>query len=532
MRRLGLVLAVVVACAGCVVPLDPPPAGSPDAAGAPARGGVLRLAASEEPRTLDPALGYDTVSWLYELALFNMLVDYDDGTTIVPSLAASWTVSPDGRVYRFTLRTDVRFSTGRAFTADDVRYSLERVLRPSLHSQGAEFFSALDGADAYVAAPEGQGHVAGIVVDDPHTVSLRLTAPDPLFLHKLTMPFAAVVDRETVERVGDKDFQRQPVGTGPFRLAEWQYGQELRLERNPHYFREGLPYLDGLDVTIGVSDQLAWFKYQRGEIDVAGIPSAEFARVLADTRYQPLLLQRTTLRTQYLGMNCALPPFDRREVRQAFNYAVDTGRLLELADGRGVVARTVLPPDMPGYRRADAGYRHDPARARALLAGAGRIDTTLWSGSDDGSLRLAQSIQRDLGDVGVAARIKPVTFPALIEAIRNPGQVPLFVLGWEADFPDPSNFLTVLLHGRNRGTNNNTFFDDPTVNALLDRGDASIEPRARQRIFQRAERRILDAAPWVPLFHPVSFAVRNPRVHDYRLHPLRPSRFEQVWVAG
>lgn len=532
MTRFGLILTLTlaVACAGCVVPLDPPPVGDATATGTPARGGVLRLAATEEPRTLDPALGYDTVSWLYELAIFNMLVDYDDGTTIVPSLAASWTVSPDGRVYRFVLRPDVHFSTGRAFTAEDVRYSLERVLRPSLHSQGAEFFAGLEGTEAYVAKPDG--HLAGIVIEDPHVVTLRLAAPDPLFLHKLTMPFAAVVDRETVERVGDKDFQRQPVGTGPFRLAEWQYGQQLRLERNPHYFRDGLPFLDGLDVTIGVSDQLAWFKYQRGEVDITGIPSAEFARVLEDKRYKPLLLRRTTLRTQYLGMNCGLPPFDRSEVRQALNFAVDTGRLLELADGRGVVARTILPPDMPGYRRANAGYRHDPDRARALLAGAGRIDTTLWSGADDGSLRLAQSIQRDLADVGVDARIKPVTFPALIEAIRNPRQVPLFVLGWEADFPDPSNFLTVLLHGRNRGTNNNTFFADPTVDALLDRGDASTDPTARPRIFQRAERRILDAAPWVPLFHPVSFAVRNPRVHDYRLHPLRPSRFEQVWLAG
>ena len=461
-----------------------------------------------------------------------MLVDYDDGTEIVPSLAERWTTSADAREYTFTLRADVHFSTGRLMTAEDVRFSLERLLSPTMHSQGAEFFAGVIGAKAY--GERAAEHVAGIVVQNPTSIVFHLDAADPLFLHKLAMPFAAVVDHETVERVGDQDFRRHPVGTGPFQLADWRYGQSLRFERNPHFFRPGLPLLDGVDLTIGVSDQLAWFKYQRGELDLAGIPSAEFARVLADPRYTPLISQRDTLRTQYLGINCALPPFDRPLARQALNFAIDTNRLLELADGRGVIARTILPPSMPGYRRRNAAYTHDPARARRLLAANGTpaIETTLWSSADDGPLRLAQSIQRDLADVGITTRIKPVTFPALIEAVRNPTQVPLFVLGWEADFPDPSNFLTVLLHGRNRGTNNNTFFANPRIDAMLDRADATTDLRQRFRQFQRAERRIMTAAPWVPLFHPVSFAVRHPRVRNYQLHPLRPARLDEVWLAG
>src|SRR5262249_6921614 len=157
----------------------------------------------------------------------------------------------------------------------------------------------------------------------------------------LAMPFGAVVDREQVEKVGDNDFSRAPVGTGPFMLDEWIFGQRLRMKRNPYYWKPGLPYMDGVDVTIGVSDQLAWFKYQRGEIDVSGIPSSEFARVTADARYRPLLQRRTTLRTQYLGLNCQVPPFDRLEVRQAMNLAVDKERLIQLIDDRGVVANGI-----------------------------------------------------------------------------------------------------------------------------------------------------------------------------------------------
>jgi oligopeptide transport system substrate-binding protein len=530
--RVTVALLVLVFAVGCVVPLDPPPTDSAPADGPPQAGGTLRLSAPDEPRTLDPAIGYDVASWSFELAIFNMLVDYDDGTGIVPSLAERWTVSADGRRYQFDLRPNVRFSTGRAMTSADVRYSIERLLSPTLHSQGAEFLAGLVGAEAYTARQSD--HVVGITTPDARTAVFEINPPDPLFLHKLAMPFAAVVDRETVERVGDQAFRQHPVGTGPFLLKEWRYGQSLRLERNPHYFRPGLPRLDAVELTIGVSDQLAWFKYQRGELDLAGIPSAEFVRVMADQRYTPLITERATLRTQYLGINCAVPPFDRPAVRRALNLAINPDRLLELADGRGVVARTILPPAMPGYRAGNRAYRHDPVRARRLLAEAGvpAFDTTLWTSADDGPLRLGQSIQRDLADVGITVRIKPVTFPALIEAVRNPRQVALFMLGWEADFPDPSNFLTVLLHGRNRGANNNTAFADPVVDALLDRADASSDPQRRMRYFQRAERRIMDAAPWVPLFHPTSFAVRHPRVRSYRLHPLRPARLDEVWLAG
>jgi oligopeptide transport system substrate-binding protein len=530
--RLRGLAALLCLAAACAVPLDPPPAGPADGGGPPRRGGVLRLGAADDPHTLDPARGYDTASWSFELMLFDTLVAYDAGTNLVPALAASWEQSPDGRHYTFRLRPDVRFSTGRPLVAADVKFSLERLLKPTIHSQGAEFFSGLEGAADFAAGRATE--VRGIAAAAPDRVELTLREPDPLFLHKLAMPFASVVDPETVARVGDDAFAQHPVGTGAFRLAEWVYGQRLRLERNPYYFRAGLPYLDGVEVTIGVSDQLAWFKYQRGELDLAGIPSAEFARVVADPRYQPLLLRRTTLTTQYLGMNCALSPFDDVAVRRALNRAVDKQRLLALIDGRGVVAEAILPPDMPGYDPTLRPYAFDPAGARAELAAAGHAHgfaTTLWATRDDTTLRIAQSIQQDLRAVGIALAIKPVDFPALLEAVRRPGMVPLFLMGWEADFPDPSNFLAVLFHSRNRETNNNTFFADPAVDRLLDEAEPLPAGPARWQRYHDAEVRILADAPWVPLVHPASFAVRHPRVRNYRLHPLRPARLEAVWVA-
>jgi peptide/nickel transport system substrate-binding protein len=532
MRRLAGLLAVGVLAAGCAVPLDPPPSGPPAGDEPPRPGGVLRLADAEDPRYLDPARGYDVVSWSFEQMLFNMLVNYDRGTRIVPELAESWTMSPDGRHLSFNLRQDVVFSTGRPFTAADVKYSLERLLKPSLHSQGAEFFHVIDGADDYVAGRAGA--VRGIRTPAPGRVEFDLVAVDPLFLHKLAMPFAAVVDREAVERVGDEDFNRHPVGTGAFVLEEWVYGQRLRLGRNPRFFRPGLPRLDGVEATIGVSPQLAWFKYQRGELDVSGIPPAELPRVLADPRYRPLIVSRTTLRTNYLGLNCTIAPFDRVPVRQAMNLAIDKQRLLALLDRQGVIATGILPPEMPGAEPV-MGYPYDPAAARRRLVEAGfasGFETTLWTYRDpEGTLRLAQSIQRDLRAIGVTLDLKPVDFPALIEAVRHEGKVPAFLLGWEADFPDPSNFLTVLLHSKNRGTNNDTFYANPEVDRLLDEAEPVLDPARRFALFHRAEELIMHDAPWVPLFHPAGSSVRHPRVRDLELHPLRPSRFEETWLA-
>ena len=146
-------------------------------------------------------------------------------------------------------------------------------------------------------------------------------------------------------------------------------------------------------------------------------------------------------------------------------------------------------------------------------------------------MRLGQSMQQDLRQIGVTLHLKPVDLPVLIEAVRRPGMVSLFLLGWEADFPDPSNFLTVLLHSRSRDTNNNTFYSNPEVDGLLDQAAPLLDPAQRYRLFHRAEGLIMRDAPWVPLFHPAASSVRHPRVRDFQLHPLRPSRLEEPWLA-
>ena len=516
-RALTVFLGLLCAVSAC--------RSSPDGDAGP----YLRLADQDDIPTLDPARGYDTASWQFEAMLFNTLVDYDAQSQLVGTLASGWEIAPDQLTYVFHLRDDARFTNGRAVVAADVAYAIKRVLSPATRSPGAEFFHGLTGAkecDTPACA------MAGIDVVDAHTVRFQLAAIDPLFLHKLAMPFASAVPAEEVERWGE-DFGRHPVGSGAFILQEWRSGQRLLFVRNPGYFG-GAPRLQGVLRLVGVNDDLAWLKYDSGQLDVANIPPAEFPRVIREPRYQPLLHHVTTMRTQYLGMNCALAPFTDRRVRQALNHAVNKEKLLRLINNRGVVAQGILPPNMPGYTPDVGAYAFDPAAARRLLAQAGFAEgftSTLWVRNDENTLRLAQSIQQDLADVGVGVQIKAIAWGPFLEAVKKLDLVPMFLLGWEADFPDPSNFLEVLFHSKYVGTNNNTNYRNATVDAELDQAARTADTAARFALLRHVEATILADAPWVPLMHPMSYEIVSPRVCDFQLHPLRPARFDHVWLA-
>lgn len=493
---------------------------------------VLRLATLDDVPTLDPAAGYDTASWTYEQMIFDTLVRYSDaGVDLVPDLAETWEATPDARTFTFHLRRDASFTNGRRVTSADFKYAIERVLRPATRSKGIEYYRAIVGAADFSAGRAAA--VGGVATPDPWTIVFQLAAPDPIFVHKLAMPFAAAVPREVVEQWGD-DFSRHVVGSGPFKLREWLSGQRLVLVRNPHYFKAGEPRLDAIIDQIGVDDELQWLKFEAGEIDVSAIPPAEFPYVMKTPSWRALTLNIVTLSTEYLGMNCRMKPFDDVRVRRAFNYAIRKPKLTAILNGRGVVARGVLPPGLPGYDPAVAGYPYDPAKARALLEAAGvgaNFAPVLWLRADQSEIIHGESIQQDLALVGVHVVLKPVAWPPLLEAVRQPGTVELVSLGWEADFPDPQNFLDVLFARNQWGSNNDTFYTNPRVEALLAAAAPVSDLPRRYELYAAAQRVIMADAPWVVLYHPVTYVIRQPWVHDYVLNPMRPTRLEQVWIA-
>ena len=177
---------------------------------------------------------YTQIQQPAEKLVFDGLLDYDNGTTIEPRLAESLPdINSDATVYTFKLRKDVKFSNGRGFTADDVVYTMTRVLDPKTASPGAGFFTGIQGAQDFI---DGKAtSVSGIKELDPYTVEFTLASPDVTFLNKMALNFAFIVPKEEVEKAG-QDFGHAPVGTGPYTLTDWVSGQSLTFERNPNYF--------------------------------------------------------------------------------------------------------------------------------------------------------------------------------------------------------------------------------------------------------------------------------------------------------
>jgi peptide/nickel transport system substrate-binding protein len=256
------------------------------AGGAPAQeakqGGAMTVTYKDDVSTLDPAIGYDWQNWSMIKSLFNGLMDYAPGTTdLIPDLAESYELSEDGLTYTFKLHEGVKFHNGRELTAEDVKWSIERAVRPETQSPGQGFFGMIAGFDE-VAAGEAE-ELSGIEVVDPHTIRFTLSRPDATFLHVMAINFSFAVPKEAVEEHG-QDFGKNPVGTGAYQMTDWTLGQRVVYERNPDYYRDGLPKLDQIVFEVGQEPLVALLRLQRGEVDILGdgIPPAKFLEVKDD----------------------------------------------------------------------------------------------------------------------------------------------------------------------------------------------------------------------------------------------------------
>ena len=183
------------------------------------QGGTITITYKDDVATLDPAIGYDWQNWSMIKSLFDGLMDYEPGTTkLRPELAESYEISPDGKTFTFKLRKGVKFHNGREMTAEDVKYSLDRVTNPKTQSPGAGFFASINGYED-VAGGKSES-LSGVTVVDPSTVKIELSRPDATFLHVMAINFSHVVPKEEVEKYG-ADFGKHPVGTGAYKMAEW-----------------------------------------------------------------------------------------------------------------------------------------------------------------------------------------------------------------------------------------------------------------------------------------------------------------------
>ncbi|MBB3772550.1 peptide/nickel transport system substrate-binding protein/oligopeptide transport system substrate-binding protein [Angulomicrobium tetraedrale] len=513
---------------------------------AQAQGGDIVVTYKDDIATLDPAIGYDWQNWSIIKSLFSRLMDYTPGTPdLVPSLAESFTVSPDGLTYTFKLRKGVKFSNGREVVPADVKYSIERAVDPKTQGPGAGFFGAIAGFDDF-SAGKATG-LSGIETPDTETVVFKLSRPDATFLHVLAINFASVVPKEAVEAAAG-DFGKKPVGSGTFVLKDWVIGQKLVFARNPDYFVKGVPHIDSFTIEIGQEPLVALLRLQKGEVDIAGdgIPPAKFLEISKSPDAKDLIVDGQQLHTGYVTLNTKIKPFDNVKVRQALNMAINKDRLVRIVNGRATPANQPLPPAMPGYDTAYKGYAYDVAKAKALLKEAGYADgfsTVLYSTNTDPQPRIAQAIQQDLAAVGVKAEIKALAQSNVIAAGGTEGEAPMIWSGgmaWIADFPDPSNFYGPILGcaGAVQGGWNWSWYCNEDLQKRAVAADSMSDPaKSAERIeaWKKVFVDVMADAPWIPVFNERRVVAKSKRMGgepNIYVDPTRVINYDAIFVKN
>ncbi|MGA0563750.1 ABC transporter substrate-binding protein [Ancylobacter sp. VNQ12] len=513
-------------------------------AAAQAQGGDIIVTYKDDIATLDPAIGYDWQNWSIIKSLFSRLMDYTPGTPdLVPSLAESFTVSPDGQTYTFKLRKGVKFSNGREVVPADVKYSIERAVDPKTQGPGAGFFGAIAGFDDF-SAGKADG-LAGIETPDANTVVFKLSRPDATFLHVLAINFASVVPKEAVEAAAG-DFGKKPVGSGTFVLKDWVIGQKLVFARNPDYFVKGVPHIDSFTIEIGQEPLVALLRLQKGEVDIAGdgVPPAKFLEMTKAPDAKDLIVDGQQLHTGYVTLNTRIKPFDNVKVRQALNMAINKERLVRIVNGRATPANQPLPPLMPGYDTAYKGYAYDVAKAKALLKEAGYADgfsTVLYSTNTDPQPRIAQAIQQDLAAIGVKAEIKALAQSNVIAAGGTEGEAPMIWSGgmaWIADFPDPSNFYGPILGcaGAVQGGWNWSWYCNEDLQKRAVAADSMSDPSKSAERVEAWKKIFVDVmadAPWIPVFNERRVVAKSKRMGgepNIYVDPTRVINYDAIFV--
>lgn len=558
-RLAAIAAAMAIAVAACSGNASTPPEQSPSGSapgGATAgpsqpatipQGGTISIAYASDFQHFDPAVMYDTVGIAAVRLMFESPLTYDSGTKLVPLLASEMpTVSSDGKTVTIKLRSGVNFvkadgSVLREMTADDLVYSLNRVLDPNLKPNpspvASAFFSNIVGSADVLG---GKAKTAsGIKTIDAHTVEIDLDHADATFMNILASTFSAVVPKELATE-DTAAFDLAPVGTGPYLLKSYTKGQQAVFVANKSYWQAGQPYLDEIDFHVGVDDNAALQQVEAGTLDILGdtIPSGSFTAVTTDPQYKDQIVHHTTVATSYLSMDTTQPnngPLSKLAVRQAIEEGIDKDNILKIQHGAGVIATCIFPPDMPGYDPTCNPYTYDAAKAKSDLAAAGYpngFSTTIYTDTTDPDPAIAAAIQQDLAAMGITADVVTQEFGTFLGTIETPHAAPLVFVGWYQDYPDPSDFIDPILSCASAvaGGANAAWYCNKDVDAKA--AAARAEALGPQRIadYQAIQKQIMADAPWVPLYHLDWYTLVSKRVGGFGIHPVWLYSIRDVYI--
>ncbi|WMC11564.1 ABC transporter substrate-binding protein [Oceanimonas pelagia] len=503
----------------------------------------LLYCAEGAPLTFNPQLAASTQT-LDATAhqLYDRLLDINPVTLQPePALALSWHRSDDGLRYRFTLRPGVQFhhtagfTPSRPFNADDVVFSFQRLI------DGNHPYHAVSGGHYPFFDSIGlSGLIREVRALGPREVEFVLSRPDASFITNLATDYAVILSAEYGAQLLAAGtpalLDQQPVGTGPFLLAQYRIDDFIRYHRHPGYWRGEVALAQLVfDITPKSSKRLA--KLLTGECDVMAHPGASQMAVIK-SHPELVLDQATGMNVSVLALNTQKPPFDDVRVRKALALALSRDDILQAVYfGIGSAAESVLPPVSWGYHPNLLMPLPDAARARWLLAQAELADgfdmtLLLPAGArsfNPDSLKTGQLIQRRLGELGIRVRLQSLEEQILRRELMA-GEQDAVLTGWSADNPDPDNILHNLLSCQAIATGTNA---SRWCHPLFERqlAAALTAPNLSERIgyYHRAQEIMQLDMPLIPLNHTLKQQAHRRTVHGLQLRPYGGVALRQAW---
>ncbi len=482
----------------------------------PKAGGTLTMSlADQNPTSFDPPVPPDNSSIWTMLLFYDQLIRVaPDGLSLEPGLAESWEVSDDGMTYTFHLR-EATFHDGTEFTADDAGFCILRAAT----SEGTPWGFILQAVDSTEAV-------------DPRTLVINLKSVWAPLEADLAMFSASIFPKKAYEEQGDALFQH-PIGTGPFKFVSHTPDVDVVLERNPDYWQEGVPYLDGVTFKVLTDSNARVLQLQGGELDIATlVPYNQLEIFRADPAYT--VHSENVARIDIISINNKRAPFDDKILRQAMNYAVNKDAIIQnVLFGNGEMATSFLPK-MPGRDPNSPGYPYDLDKAKEMVAQSkspnGFAGELFVNSANSVDSQIAQLVAADLSQIGGDITITSVDGNAILEKLFTTFDFDLCGSSYyTTDIIDPDELASFVVLSKGGSGSMGTQYVNEEADKLILAAQMETDPDKRQELYNQIQAIHLDDAPYIFLFYPGGSAVSHAYVQNFRILPTGNYRLWEAW---
>lgn len=472
----------------------------------------LIIAQDGESKSLDIHQGNDGFSLRANRLIYSRLVEADENMQIHPGLAESWQ-QLDDRTMQFKLRKGIKFHNGDDFTAEDVKFSFERMMNsPRI---------------AFVLPP-----IERIDVVDDYTVNIVTKTPfGPLLAH-LSHPALGMVSKKLLTE-NPEALKEKPIGTGSYKFKEWIYGDKLVLEKNEDFYdknERGLKYIIFKNVVEASNRAIG---LETGEIDIATpISSVDEENIKNNPKLQ--LLTKPSISYTYIGMNMTKAPLNDIRVRKAINYAIDKQAIIDvILNGNGKIATSPIAPGVFGFTDKTKNYEYNVEKAKELMKEAGYengFTTSILVFSGEANTQTAEIVQAYLKEIGIDLKIEIVEVSAYWDMTER-GAHNLFLGSWGVVTGDADYGLYAMYHSSAKGgAGNRDFYENEKVDELLDKAKTEIDPETRKKLYEEAQILIVNDAPDVMLYNRNLTVGAQKYIKGLGIHPVTLYNFATVYI--